>query len=172
MENSTISNRNGHLIIGRHAVPVREVADAICDRMDIEYLTTRYPLRNDEVMECLDCVADLDKLSGGGHLTLRNTAEKIGEITLETKSISDVFFLKTMQYGRVFLPHEDDFNTLYDKGFRMFAIESFEDDLNNSVTFESSDMHVIVYNAIMDITIEGFDKNLFVSFLKEEDGQT
>lgn len=172
MENSSISNRNGHLIIGRHAVPVREVADSICDRMDIEWLTARYPLVKEEIMDCMDCVADIDKLSGSGHLTLRNTADKIGEITLETKSISDVFFLKTIQYGRVFLPNEYDFNILYDKGFRMFAIESFEDDLNNSVTFKSSDTHVIVYNAIMDITVEDFNKELFIKFLKEEDGQT
>ena len=64
MENSSISNRNGHLIIGRHAVPVREVADSICDRMDIEWLTARYPLVKEEIMDCMDCVADIDKLSG------------------------------------------------------------------------------------------------------------
>tara|TARA_R110001592_G_scaffold139002_4_gene358699 strand:+ start:187 stop:705 length:519 start_codon:yes stop_codon:yes gene_type:complete len=168
MEGS-ISNRNGHLVIGRHAVPVREVTNSICDRMDIEWLTQRYPLQEGEIMDCMDAIADIDTLNGGGHLTLRNTAEQIGEMVLETKTISDVYFLKTIQYGKVFLEQEKDFNTLYDKGFRMLAIESFEDELNNSVTFESSDLHIITYNAIMDITADGFDKQLFVQFMKEED---
>jgi hypothetical protein len=83
--------------------------------------------------------------------------------------MSDTFFLKTIQYGKVFLQNEDDFNILYDKGFRMCAIESFEDDLNGSVGYESSDLHCIVYDAIMDIVDGEFDKQEFVNFLKEED---
>ena len=83
--------------------------------------------------------------------------------------MSDTFFVKTIQYGKVFLPQEADFNKLYDKGFRMCAIESFEDVLNNSVGYESSDLHVIVHDAIMNITDEEFDKELFVKFLKEQD---
>ena len=80
-----------------------------------------------------------------------------------------IFFLKVAQYGRVFLEKENDFNLLYDKGFRMCAIETFEDILNGSVGYESSELHVIVYNAIMDIVDNDFDKELFVKFLKEED---
>ena len=48
----------------------------------------------------------------------------------------------------------------------------FEDVLNNSVGYESSDLHVIVYNAIMDITDEEFDEELFVKFMKEQDEAT
>ena len=165
-----ISTRNGHLIISKHCVPVRDVADAICDRMEMEDICIRYPLKDYEVMECMDCVADLDKLhSLNGHLKLKNSSNDIQETKIETTSISDVFFLKVIQYGRVFLEHCNDFNTLYDKGFRMCAIEAFEDDLNGSVGYESSDLHNIVFNAIMDIVNEDFDRALFISFLKEQD---
>ena len=164
-----INTRNGHLVLGRHAVPVREVTNAVCDRKDIDWICTRYPLNNQEVMECIDCVADLVKLDKGVHLELANGSDVTGQVTIETRQMSDTFFVKTIQYGKIFLPQVSDFNTLYDKGFRMCAIESFEDVLNNSVGYESSDLHVIVHNAIMDITDQEFDKELFVKFLKEED---
>ena len=164
-----INTRNGYLVLGRHAVPVREVTNAVCDRKDIDWICTRYPLNNQEVMECIDCVADLDKLDKGVHLELANGSDVTGQVTIETRQMSDTFFVKTIQYGKVFLPNELDFNTLYDKGFRMCAIESFEDVLNNSVGYESSDLHVVVYDAITSITDEEFDKQLFVNFMKEQD---
>ena len=164
-----ISTRNGHLIYGKVAVPVREVTDAICDRTSMDYICNRYPLTPTQVMECLDAVADIDKIDTGTHLVLRNGSDTSGEVTIEISSISDTFFLKVAQYGRVFLEKENDFNLLYDKGFRMCAIETFEDILNGSVGYESSELHVIVYNAIMDIVDNDFDKELFVKFLKEED---
>ena len=164
-----ISNRNGHLIYGKGAVPVREVTNAICDRASIDYICQRYPLTPIQVMECLDAVADIDKLDAGHHLVLRNGSDNTGEVTIEITSISDIFFLKVIQYGRVFLEQEENFNLLYDKGFRMCAIETFEDILNGSVGFESSDLHVIVYNSIMEIVDDNFDKELFIKFLKEED---
>ena len=167
-----INTRNGHLVIGRHAVPVREVTNAVCDRQDMDYICSRYPLKPDEVMECIDCIADLDNLDHGIHLELNNGSDEVGKVTIETRQMSDTFFVKTIQFGKIFLPQEADFNMLYDKGFRMCAIESFEDVLNNSVGYESSDLHLIVYNAIMDITDEQFDEELFVEFMKEQDEAT
>jgi hypothetical protein len=121
-------------------------------------------------MECIDCVSDLDKLDAGIHLQLENVNEEVGKLTIEARQMSDVYFLKAIQYGKVFLESEYDFDILYDKGFRMCAIESFEDELNGSVTFQSSDLHNIVYNAIMDITDGDFNKPDFINFLKEQDG--
>jgi hypothetical protein len=164
-----ISTRNGHLIYGKVAVPVREVTNSICDRASMEYICKRYPLTPNQVMECVDAVADIDNLDAGTHLVLRNGSDNSGEVTIEITSISDTFFLKVIQYGRVFLEQEVNFNLLYDKGFRMCAIEIFEDILNGSVGYENSDLHVIVYNAIMEIVDDNFDKELFIKFLKEED---
>ena len=123
-----------------------------------------------EVFECIDCIADLDKVDAGIHLTLTNGSSDVGKVTIETSMMSDTFFIKAIQYGKVFLPDVNDFNDLYDKGFRMCSIESFEDDLNGSVGFESSELHCIVYDAIMDIVDGEFDKQEFVNFLKGEDG--
>ena len=38
-----IRTPNGHLVVSRHAVPVREVVNSVCDRNDMDYITTRYP---------------------------------------------------------------------------------------------------------------------------------
>ena len=43
-------------------------------------------------------------------------------LTLVTTKISDVIFLKVIQYGKVFLEKETDFNKLYDKGFRQCVL--------------------------------------------------
>jgi uncharacterized protein (DUF433 family) len=164
-----INTRNGHLVHGKHAIPVREVVNRVCDRQDMEWITNRYPMQDFEVMECIDCVADLDNLDYGVHLELSNGSDTVGEITIETRSISDTFFVKCIQYGKIFSPSVNDFNLLYDKGFRICAIESFEDVLNNSIGYESSELHSVVYNAIIDITDEEFDKQEFVNFLKGQD---
>ena len=88
-----ISTRNGHLIYGKVAVPVREVTEKICDRQTIEQICDRYPLTSQGVMECLDAVADLDKFDSGIHLELMDTNNNSGVLTLEARSMSDVFFL-------------------------------------------------------------------------------
>ena len=72
-----INTRNGHLVLGRHAIPVREVTNAVCDRKDMDYICSRYPLKPDEVMECIDCVADLDNLDHGIHLELSNGSDEV-----------------------------------------------------------------------------------------------
>ena len=90
-----INTRNGHLVIGKHAVPVREVTNVVCDRRDMEYITNRYPISPQEVMDCIDCIADLDKLDQGIHLELANGSDDIGKVTIETRQMSDTFFLKT-----------------------------------------------------------------------------
>jgi hypothetical protein len=167
-----INTRNGHLVVGKHAVPVREITSAVCDRMDMVWICDRYPVQYHDVIESIDCIADLDKVDTGIHLSLTNSSSEIGKITVETSMMSDTFFIKAIQYGKVFLPDVNDFNDLYDKGFRMCAIESFEDDLNGSIGYESSDLHCIVYDAIMDIVDGEFDKQEFVNFLKGEDEAT
>ena len=92
-----INTRNGHLVHGKHAIPVREVVNRVCDRQDMEWITNRYPMQDFEVMECIDCVADLDNLDYGVHLELSNGSDTVGEITIETRSISDTFFVKCIQ---------------------------------------------------------------------------
>ena len=54
-----ITNRNGHLIYGKRAVLIRDVTESVCDRKKMDWLTQRFPLADYEVLECIDCIADL-----------------------------------------------------------------------------------------------------------------
>mgnify|MGYP001412734645 CR=1 FL=1 len=45
------------------------------------------------VWDCIDCIADLDKLDQGIHLELANGSDDIGKITIETRQMSDTFFV-------------------------------------------------------------------------------
>jgi len=163
-----ISNRNGHLIYGKRAVLVREVVDAVCDRKDMDWLTTRYPLAEHEVLECIDCIADLDDLGKGTHLKLKNAGD-LQDIQLETVSISDKIFLKLIQYGRVFNRECVDINLLYDKGFRTCSIEIFEDLVADKLEFENSDIHYEIFKAYQECLGNNINYNIILDLLKEDE---
>ena len=86
-----IETRNNTLVIGKLAVPVRNITDSIIDRKTINYITKRFPVSVDEVFECVDAVADIETLNGTGHLSVRNTGTG-QNIVLECTSISDVLW--------------------------------------------------------------------------------
>ena len=48
---SSIVNINGHLVIGKLQVPVRNITDYILNRYTIEEISKRFPVSNDEIFE-------------------------------------------------------------------------------------------------------------------------
>lgn len=163
-----ISSRNGNLIYGKRAVLISDVVNSVCERKDMEWLTLRYPLAEHEILECIECIADLEDLGRGEHLKLRNAGDS-QDIQLETTSISDKIFLKLIQYGRTYSPECTDINLLFDKGFRVCSIEVFEDIVNNVDSFEHSDLHSEVYKAYINCLGNSIDTNVILQLLKEDE---
>lgn len=167
--NNMLSSRNNHLVVGKRAVLVRDVVDSVCARNTIDFITKRYPLDVSEVWECIDAIADIDKLGRGVHLKVSNTSQDRQNINLETIQISDTFFIKVIQFGKIFLPDSNNFSKLFDKGFIKLATEVYGDLVEGSNTFEESDVHVVVYKAIDDAIGDTIANDQLYSLLKEQD---
>jgi len=165
---SSIVNINGHLVIGKLQVPVRNITDYILNRYSLEEIRKRFPVTTDEIFECLDAIADHDTIQVNDRLVVVNQSTDKDNILLVTTNISDIIFLKILQFGYLKTPNENDLNKLFDIGFRELAIESFEDKIaGTGVVEQSSEIHSIVSsaieNAIPEITTEEI-----LRYLKDE----
>tara|TARA_X000000950_G_scaffold272835_1_gene355921 strand:+ start:1988 stop:2497 length:510 start_codon:yes stop_codon:yes gene_type:complete len=167
-----ISSRNNHLVIGKRAVLVRDVVDSVCARNSVDFITRRFPVNLQEIWECIDAIADIDRLGRGVHLKVNNSSNDRQNINLETIQISDIFFIKTVQYGKVFLPDSNNFNTLFDTGFIKLATEVYGDLVEGSNTFEESDLHVVIYKAIDNAIGDTLSNEEMYRLLKEQDEKT
>ena len=164
-----ISSRNNHLVVGKRAVLIRDIVDSVCARNTIEFITKRYPVSLLEIWECIDAIADIDKLGRGVHLKVNNSSSDRQNINLETIQISDTFFIKVVQFGKIFLPDSNDFSKLFDTGFIKLATEVYGDLSQGISTFEESDVHVVVYKAIDNAIGDTISNDELYRLLKEQD---
>ena len=166
-----ISTRNATntLVVGKNAVPVRKVADDVCDRKPIDYFTRRYPLTTAEIFECIDAVADIDKLAKTKNLILRNVGEGKADLLIEVRQVTDICFLKLVQYGRVYLPNSTDFNQLFDTGLLMMSYDVYKDIIEgNKQNVFADELSECVYNAMSDMTKGAYTEEEIYSIISEQ----
>jgi len=166
-----IASRNNHLVVGKRAVLIRDITDSVCARNDIDFITRRFPVNISEVWECIDAIADIDRIGRGVHLKVSNTSQDRQNINLETVQISDIFFIKVIQFGKIFLPESNNFNKLFDKGFIKLAAEVYGDLTQGVTTFEESDVHVVIHRAIDHAIGDTLTNDEMYNLLKEQDGK-
>ena len=166
-----IASRNNHLVVGKRAVLIRDITDSVCARNDIDFITRRFPVNITEVWECIDAIADIDRIGRGVHLKVSNTSQDRQNINLETVQISDIFFIKVIQFGKIFLPESNNFNKLFDKGFIKLAAEVYGDLTQGVTTFEESDVHVVIHRAIDNAIGDTLTNDQMYNLLKEQDGK-
>jgi hypothetical protein len=166
-----IASRNNHLVVGKRAVLIRDITDSVCARNDIDFITRRFPVNISEVWECIDAIADIDRIGRGVHLKVSNTSQDRQNINLETVQISDIFFIKVIQFGKIFLPESNNFNKLFDKGFIKLAAEVYGDLTQGVTTFEESDVHVVIHRAIDNAIGDTLTNDEMYNLLKEQDGK-
>jgi len=131
-----ITNRNNHLVVGKRAILIRDITESVCNRKSMDWIKNRYPIDEMEVWECIDTIADIDDLPAGVHLKVRNTSADKQDIVMEVAQISDTFFIKTIQYGKIFLPDSDDFELIFNVGLNRLALESYDDIVNGSISYQ------------------------------------
>ena len=165
-----ISSRNNHLVVGKRAILVRDVVNSVCDRQTIEFITKRFPVDLLEIWECIDTIADIDSLGRGVHLKVVNNSLDRQDIKIETVQISDTFFIKVVQFGKIFLPESNNFNELFDKGFIKLAVEVYDDITQGIDTFEESELHEVVYKAVDGAIGDTISNDELFKLLKIEDG--
>ena len=166
-----ITNRNNHLVLGKRAILVRDVTDSVANRKSMDWIMQRFPIEESEVWECIDAVADLDLLTSGVHLKVRNTSDDKQDIIIEVAQISDTFFIKTLQYGKIFLPKSNDFEQIFNVGLNRLALESYQDVVNGSISYQESDLHLLTYNAFNKELESVLSTDKVLELLKESDNE-
>ncbi len=164
-----ITNRNNHLVVGKRAILIRDITESVCNRKSMDWIKNRYPIDEMEVWECIDTIADIDDLPAGVHLKVRNTSADKQDIVMEVAQISDVFFIKTIQYGKIFLPDSDDFELIFNVGLNRLALESYDDIVNGSISYQESDLHNLTYNAFSKELESILTPHEIVRLLRESD---
>ena len=164
-----ITSRNNHLVVGKRAVLIRDVCDSVCNRKSMEWIQNRYPVDQLEVWECIDTIADIDNLTSGVNLKVKNNSKDKQNIIMEVAQISDTFFIKAIQYGKIFLPDSDNFEEVFNAGLNRLALESYEDVVNGSISYQESDLHNLTFNAF-NKELEGIlTPREILNLLKEND---
>ena len=164
-----ISSRNNHLVVGKRAILVRDIVNSVCDRQTIEFISKRFPVSLIEIWECIDTIADIDSLGRGLHLKVVNNSSDRQDIKIEAVQISDTFFIKVVQFGKIFLPECNDFSKLFDKGFIKLAVEVYDDLSQGMDVFEESELHVVVHKAIDGALGNTLSNEELFSLLQVED---
>ncbi len=165
-----ISTRNATrtLIVGKHAVPVRQVTESVCERRNFDWIQTRYPVSTADIFECIDAVADIDKFGKGTHLKLENVGTEEDDLLIKVLSISDICYLKVLQFGRVYLNSSIEMEEVFDKGLVMLAYLSFKDIAENTTAFiESDPLSEIVLDAFRESCVDYNDEMLY-NILKDQ----
>ena len=161
-------NATNTLVLSRSGVNIWNIADMLLQKKSLEFLSRRFPINKDEIFAVIDCVADIKSKHVEGDIEFRDIGEE-GIITLETISISEGMYFNIINFARIWYPHTDNLNFLYEKGLSYLLIEVFTDINNNVTTFHDSDIHDIIYHAVIFAVGPITDANFVLNGLPVEE---
>jgi len=141
------------IVTSKHSVLISDVADEVTRNKSIEWLQRRFPVTEAEIFEIIDFYADKFDEHDETSIDLQNIGNAV-DIDLECKSVSDGMFFNILSYGKQFFPNENRFPMLFKYGLHTIVIECMTDIKNGNKDFESSSMHVAVYDTIKEIVSE------------------
>jgi len=140
---------NNILVVSSSAVPVEDITDAVIDRKNLDWICNRFPVSVDEVFECIDCIADSAKASTfTGGITLLNTGNDV-DLDIETVSVNDTVYFALISYGHGIKPSALSFDEIYNIGLVNVIRDIYQDLAQGAKYFESSDLHITVYEALL-----------------------
>ena len=147
----TISSRGPRniLVLDRSGVQITDVCDAVAEYKDIDWVLKRYPIKTEEVFECIDAFVDLAKPSKKDKLELdfSNTATT-DDLDVEATAITDRIYFMIISYGRSLIPDCDSIDDLFRYGLELIIVDCLEDLEKGDRGFENSEIHNIVFNAL------------------------
>ena len=108
-------NATNTLVLSRSGVNIWNIADMLLQKKSFEFLSSRFPINKEEIFAVIDCVADIKSKHVEGDIEFRDIGEE-GMITLETISISEGMYFNIINFARIWYPHTDNLNFLYEKG--------------------------------------------------------
>ena len=159
---------NNTLVLTDSAVPIADIAEAIIDGYDIDWLCERFPVKQHEVFEVIDAVADMMDESYSNNISLKNLGDA-ANIDLETTSVSDSMFFNLVNYGRAANSTELDFNKLFSIGLKSVIIDIYRDLKNNVNHYENSAVHEAVFKALKKVVGDADPNQILANLLKNKE---
>ena len=125
----SIINRNGILVTEKRKVPVLDIMEELCDTRNLDRITTKFPISEEDFWDSLD--AFVDHYANGGscdicftkfdHVALRDPF-----FALETTAITQEMFTSILRYGRVYVDESFNIDRIYQVGLYFIVVEIME----------------------------------------------
>lgn len=145
----TIERRgDGILILKNAGVPVFEIAEQIASGKTLEWLCQRYPVNSEDVFDVIDTVANtLNDWQDA--IRLENVGDS-QSINLQTTKVNNTLYFNLLSCGHCYEPSVTDFNELYTVGLEQVVFEIYTDIKDGVLDYEDSDLHLVIYDALLD----------------------
>lgn len=138
------------LVLDSVGVPIAEVCDAVLRLEYLDKVMTKYMISEDEVFQAIDTLCDMNPRTENDFVKFRIDHEDNGDIGVETDGLSDWVYLKIITYGRMLMPQETRFRTIYAYGMETLMVDILTDLKTHSTDFEHSEIHDLVHKSFIE----------------------
>jgi hypothetical protein len=156
MSIQTRGKRGQTYVVGRSLASLSEMISYLLEHRNAEKTAARFNLTIDEVYHGIDFWTDINQVGAESYLTLSNEGD-VENIQLDTTSVTSDVWLGIVNYARMFYPTEANINDLYQQGIRLVTLECYIDLQRGKNEYLSSDLHNLVFAAVVNAIGTKFD---------------
>jgi len=138
--------KNRILVLEPKGIPIQDVADAITDGNEMDWILTRFPITEEEVFEVIDIAGDLCE-TWEDSIVLKNVGDE-ENIDLEATNVNSTMFFNTVKYGRI-LNKSNVFPELFRSGLVTIIAEIYADKISGKDAYTDSPIHHAIWRALM-----------------------
>jgi len=135
------------IVLEPHGIPIQDIADAITSDHDMKWLLSRFLVTEEEVFEVIDAAAGFLH-TWENCITLKNLGD-LENIDLEAEHVNSTMFFNILSYGRV-QKKTSNFVELFRLGLVALIEDIYTDIGNDSEDFKQSDVHLALYDALLE----------------------
>ena len=144
----SIINRNGVLVTEKRKVPVLDIMDELCDTRNLDRITTKFPISEDDFWDSLDAFVDRYAVSDSCDIcfTKFDHEDLLNPLfALETTAITQEMFTSILRYGRVYVDSDGyNIDRIFQVGLYFIVVEIMESLHITNATAGLTDVHLDV----------------------------
>ena len=141
---------NNILVLDSVGVPIEEVANSVLRLEFMDKVTNKYLISQEEVYQSIETLVDTTPMSENDFIEFRIDRENNGDIGVETNGLSDWVYFSVLSYGRMLMPNEQRFRTVYAYGMESIMVDILTDLKTHKNDYENSDIHRLIYHSFID----------------------
>lgn len=159
------------LVLDSVGVPISDVCEAVLRLEYLDKVTSKYLITPEEVYLAIETMCDTNPQTENDFVKFRIDTEDNGDIAVETSGLSDWVYLTIVTYGRMLMPEETRFRTIYAYGMESIMVDILTDLKQHKKDFENSVIHNLVYESFVDAfgPIKQEDIDMLLGTLHQDD---